>query len=98
MWTDISNLSARTPLGVSSTNQIAFNPGTQAGDLNTWDGNNWVNMQPANQHFFIPVENRQPYLALNYCIALQGIFPPPRDPLESPYQIFPLNLAPLGRA
>jgi microcystin-dependent protein len=23
-----------------------------------------------------PHENRQPYLALNYCIALQGIFPP----------------------
>jgi microcystin-dependent protein len=23
-----------------------------------------------------PHENRQPYLALNYCIALQGVFPP----------------------
>ncbi|MBV8037263.1 phage tail protein [Roseateles sp.] len=24
----------------------------------------------------LPHENRQPYLALNFCIALQGIFPP----------------------
>ncbi len=23
-----------------------------------------------------PHENRQPYLTLNYCIALQGVFPP----------------------
>ena len=23
-----------------------------------------------------PHENRMPFLALNYCIALQGIFPP----------------------
>src|SRR5258708_1133817 len=98
IWTDISNLSARTPLAVSSTNQIAFNPGTQAGDLITWDGNNWVNMQPANQHFSIPVENRQPYLAINYCIALQGIFPARSDPFVSQIQIFPFNFAPLGWA
>jgi len=31
-------------------------------------------IQPAGSGF--PHENRQPYLALNFCIALQGIFPP----------------------
>jgi microcystin-dependent protein len=97
-WTDIANLSAITPLAVSSTNQIAFNPGTQAGDLITWDGINWVNMQPAVQHFSIPVENRQPFLAVNYCIASQGIFPSRADPFVSQIQIFPYNFPPLGWA
>jgi microcystin-dependent protein len=98
VWTDIANLSAVTPLAVSSTNQIAFNPGTQAGDLITWDGINWVNMQPAVQHFSIAVENRQPFLAVNYCIALRGIFPSRADPFLSQIQIFPYNFAPLGWA
>jgi microcystin-dependent protein len=96
-WTDIANLSAITPLSVSSTNQVAFNPGTASGDLITWDGNNWVNMQPAQQ-FSIAVENRQPYLAVNYCIALQGIFPAHNDPFVSQIQIFPFNFPPLGWA
>ena len=100
VWTDIANLSAITPLAVSSTNQIAFNPGTQAGDLITWDGNNWVNMQPATQHFSIAVENRQPFLAVNYCIALQGIFPARSDgePFVSQIQCFPYNFPPRGWA
>jgi microcystin-dependent protein len=100
IWTDIANLSALTPLTVSSTNQIAFNPGTLAGDLITWDGNNWVNTQPATQHFSIVVENRQPYLAVNYCIALLGIFPARSDaePFVSQIQIFPYNFAPKGWA
>ena len=99
-WTDIANLSATTPLAVSSTNQLAFNPGTQAGDLITWDGNNWVNTQPAIQHFSIQVENRQPFLAVNYCIALLGIFPARNDgtPFVSQIQIFPYNFAPNGWA
>ncbi len=99
VWTDIANLSAITPLAVSSTNQIAFNPGTQAGDLITWDGNNWINMQPA-QHFSIAVENRQPFLAVNYCIAMQGIFPSRSDgePFMSQIQIFPYNFPPNGWA
>jgi microcystin-dependent protein len=96
-WTDIANLSAISPLAVSSTNQVAFNRGTAAGDLITWDGNNWVNMQPAQQ-FSISVENRQPYLAVNYCIALQGIFPARNEPFVSQIQIFPFNFAPLGWA
>ena len=97
IWTDIANLSARTPLSVSSTNQVALNAGTKTGDLITWDGNNWINMQPAQQ-FSIAVDNRQPYLAVNYCIALQGIFPARNDPFVSQIQIFPFNFPPRGWA
>jgi len=96
-WTDIANLSARTPLSVSSTNQVALNAGTQSGDLITWDGNNWVNLQPAQQ-FSLIVDNRQPYLTVNYCIALQGIFPARNDPFVSQIQIFPFNFPPKGWA
>jgi microcystin-dependent protein len=100
IWTDVANLSASSPLSVSSTNQLSLNAGTQSGDLITWDGTNWVNMQPAVQHFSFTVENRQPYLAVNFCIALQGIFPARNDavPFVSQIQIFPFNFQPTGWA
>lgn len=99
-WTDIANISANPPLVVSSTNQISFNPGTQVGDLITWDGNNWLNMQPAATHFNFTVENRQPFLVVNYCIALQGIFPARAGdfPFVAQIQIFGCNFAPRGWA
>lgn len=76
-WKDCDPLTITTtpPLSVLSTNIVALNPGTAAGDLITWDGLNWVNSQPAIQHFNIGANNLQPYLVLNYCIALQGVFP-----------------------
>ena len=100
IFTDITNIAAKAPLTVSATNQVAFNPGPAVGDLITWDGNNWVNMQPAIQHFSFTVDNRQPYLALNYCIALLGIFPSRSDsePFVSQIQLFPFNFAPNGWA
>jgi microcystin-dependent protein len=99
-FTNVANLSATTPLSVSATNQISLNPGTAVGDLITWDGNNWVNMQPATEHFSFTLDNRQPYLAMNYCIAMQGIFPARSDatPFVSQIQLFPFNFAPLGWA
>lgn len=95
-----ANLTAKSPLAVSATNQVALNPGTHSGDLITWDGANWVNMQPAIQHFSFSVDNRQPYLALNFCIALQGIFPARSDinPFVSQIEIFGFNFAPVGWA
>lgn len=57
-----------------------------------------------------PHENRQPYLTLNYCIALQGIFPSYSKDFESPEQtrgadsfvgeimIMPINFTPQGYA
>jgi microcystin-dependent protein len=97
----VSNLSAQSPLAVSATNQVSINAGTQVGDLITWDGANWVNLQPALQHFtFNNVENRQPFLALNYCIALQGIFPSRSDgtPFLCQVELFGFNFAPNGWA
>lgn len=100
VWTDPSNVGALAPLSVSSTNQLSLNAGTQTGDLITWDGANWVNMQPATEHFSFPVDNRQPFLAMNYCIALQGIFPARSDgtPFVSEIELFGFNFAPTGWA
>jgi microcystin-dependent protein len=101
-WKDASGLTltATTPLSISSTNNIALNPGTAAGDLITWDGANWVNKQPATQHFTINVDNRQPSLVLNYCIALQGVFPSrsSSSPFISEIELFAFSFAPKGFA
>ena len=96
----IANLTAKAPLAVSNTNQVSINPGTAVGDLITWDGANWVNLQPAPLHFTDNVENRQPFLTLNFCIAMQGIFPARSDasPFLSQVEVFGFNFAPLGWA
>jgi microcystin-dependent protein len=95
-----ANLTAVAPLTVSATNQVALNAGTATGQLITWDGTNWVNMAPAVQHFTLTVDNRQPWLALNYCIAETGVFPSRNDaqPYLSQIQLFPFNFAPTGWA
>src|ERR1700722_10060978 len=91
---------AGTPLAIK-TNNLQINPGTQNGDLLTWDGNNWVNTQPAIQHFNVIVDNHQPYLVVNYVIGLFGIYPSPSDATE-PYlgeiYIMGCNFAPTGFA
>lgn len=99
-WKDFSTLAitASGPLSISSTNTVALNPGTAAGDLITWDGNNWVNMQPAVQHFTLPVSNLQPYLTLNYCIALQGIFPSRNTPFLGEIDVYSFAFPPKGWA
>ena len=101
-WKDASALTitAMTPLTISNINNIALNPGTNVGDLITWDGTNWVNMQPAVQHFNLTVDNRQPYLAMNYCIALQGVFPSQNSstPFISEIELYSFNFAPKGFA
>ena len=74
-------LTANAPLSIA-TNNVRINPGTTVGDLITWDGNNWVNTQPAVQHFSYTLDNVQPYLAVNYCISLFGIFPSQNDASE----------------
>jgi microcystin-dependent protein len=93
-----SALAGKAPILVSSTNAISINPGTQSGDLITWDGSNWVNMLPAVQHFSLEASNLQPYLVGNFCIAVNGIFPSRSDgtPFVSQIQLFGFNFAPLG--
>jgi microcystin-dependent protein len=101
-WKDASGIpvTATTPLTVSSINNIALNPGTASGDLITWDGANWINMQPAVQHFNITVDNRQPFLTLNYCIALSGVYPSRNssEPFLSEIELYAFNYAPKGFA
>jgi microcystin-dependent protein len=100
-WKDFSTvtITAASPLSVSSTNTISINPGTASGDLITWDGNNWVNMQPAVQHFSpVFVNNLQPSLTLNYCIALQGIFPSRNTPFLSEIDLYSFSFPPKGWA
>ena len=101
-WKNASGttLTATPMLSVSSTNNIALNPGTAVGDLITWDGTNWINMQPAVQHFSLAVDNRQPFLTLNYCIALTGVFPSRSsdNPFLSEIELYAFNFAPKGFA
>jgi microcystin-dependent protein len=100
-----SFISANAPTGKApltvTANTVQLNPGTAVGDLLTWDGNNWVNAQPAVQHFSFSVDNRQPYLTLNYVIAEFGIFPSQNDATE-PYvgeiYLMGCNFAPVGFA
>jgi microcystin-dependent protein len=57
----------------------------EAGNLLTFDGNNWIAKDllilTYNTGSGVPINNMQPSLALNYCIALNGIYPS-RDGIE----------------
>jgi len=101
-WKDASTYSGTAPIIVNaSTNTIALNPGTAAGDLLTWDGNNWINKRPTfAPHFSDQLNNMQPYLVLNYCIALEGIFPSRNgaEPFLGEIQLYGFNFAPRGFA
>jgi microcystin-dependent protein len=95
-----TSYTAGAPLAVK-TNNLQINPGTLTGDLLTWDGDNWVNTQPAVQHFSVSVDNHQPYVVVNYVIGLFGIYPSQSDATE-PYvgEIYMMgcNFAPVGFA
>lgn len=101
-WKDASTYSGTAPVVVdASTNNIALNPGTAEGDLLTWDSNNWINKQPGfAPHFTDLINNMQPYLVLNYCIALQGIFPSRNgaEPFLGEIELYGFNFAPKGFA
>ncbi len=93
-------LTAKAPLSVTA-NKVSINPGTTSGDLISWDGNNWVNIQPAPLHFSFTQDNRQPYLAVNYCISLFGVYPTQNDaslPFVGEIFIMGCNFAPVGFA
>jgi microcystin-dependent protein len=104
-WTAVAGgggtYTGTAPISVnSSTNTISLNAGTTAGDLITWDGLNWVSTQPATQHFSVTANNRQPYLALNYQIAIYGIYPShsSSDPYIGEIMITGWNFATTGFA
>jgi microcystin-dependent protein len=99
-WTQLgiasSALSGASPISIVS-NVVKLNSGTATGQLITWDGVNWINTNPKPA---INQTNMQPYLALNYCIALQGIFPSRNgaDPFLGEIQLFGFNFDPIGFA
>ena len=65
------SLSAASPI-IIQTNTIRLNAGTAIGQLITWDGANWLNTSPKSP---TGISNIQPYLTVNYCICISGIFP-----------------------
>lgn len=76
-----------------------------AGDMLTYDGNNWVAIpEPTLTTGFMgsgqSFNNRDPYLGVNYIIALQGIFPSrsSADPFIAEIIMFAGNFAPRGWA
>jgi hypothetical protein len=89
---------AAPPLNISGTHVIGLNPATNPGDLLTWDGDNWI-AAPFSYHQFT-INNMQPYLGLNYCIALQGLYPPRNgaEPYIGEIMIFAGNFAPRNYA
>jgi microcystin-dependent protein len=70
--TPVGNLLATESAGVTATYASASPSATMRAGSIAASGNATVaSAGSGNSH-----ENRQPYLAMNYCIALQGIFPP----------------------
>ncbi len=86
------------PINVDNeSNTIGLNAATSAGDLMTWDGNNWVARPPETQSFTI--NNMQPWLGVNYCIALMGIYPSRnQEPFIAEIMLFAGNFAPRNYA
>jgi microcystin-dependent protein len=88
-YNDLTNKPAFTNWDKDSTDNINKPADATSGDLLTYDGNNWVAKRIVNgytgvtggsQSFSI----RDPYLALNYQIAIYGIFPS-RNMSSDPY-------------
>jgi len=89
--------SGLAPVNVNNTaNTIGLNAGTTTGDLMSWDGNNWVSTRPED----LALNNMQPFLCVNYIIALQGIYPSRNsaEPFIAEIILFGGNFAPRGWA
>ncbi len=82
---------------------LGFN-GVHQGNVVEWDtsGNHWVakNITIGNTGGGQAVNNMQPYLVINYCISLVGIFPSRNDgdPYIGEIELFGFNFAPNGWA
>ncbi len=88
------------PIDVDNeSNTIGLNAGTSAGDLITWDGNNWIN-RGLGQVPLHNISNMQPYLGIYHCIALVGVFPSRNsaDPMVAEIMLFAGNFPPRGWA
>ena len=83
------------------TGDAAAFPTGEYGDLFTHDGTNWVAKKlSVVTSTARPFNNRNPYLGINYIIALQGIFPSRdgTDPFIAEISMFGGSFAPRGWA
>jgi microcystin-dependent protein len=98
-------LALYTPLVLSATSDtLKLKPGTASGNFLTWDGINWVSKTTTYTASIaggnLPLSIRNPYLGLNFIIALQGIFPSRSgaQPFLGEIEMVGFNFAPLGWA
>jgi microcystin-dependent protein len=84
-------------LDIFRSNSVKLNTGTTRNQLISWDNTNWVNTNPKASTINV---NIQPYLALNYCISLYGVFPQQNsgNPYVGDIELFAFNFAPVGWA
>ena len=85
------------PQGPAGVDGTTIPDGSITGDLLTWDGGNWIAQAPAPD---APENNMQPFLAVNYIIGLQGIYPSRNglEPFIGEISMFGGNFAPRGWA
>jgi microcystin-dependent protein len=95
--------------GITSDDTSHWNNGlhaivAEAGNIISYDGNNWVAkdlvLTTNNTGSGVPIQNMQPSLVLNWCIALQGLFPSRNSasPFIGEIQLYGFNFAPRGFA
>lgn len=88
----------------STQNYVKNTSATVAGNMMTYDGTNWVSKKLAlgvsGNPAPVAINNMQPYLALNYCIATQGVYPSRNamEPFLGEIDLFTFNFVPMGYA
>jgi microcystin-dependent protein len=98
-------LAVKDPLVLSATNDtLKLKPGTASGNFLTWDGTNWVSKTTTYTTSVAggsqPLPIRNPYLGVNFIIALNGIFPSRsgQNPFVGEIEMVGFNFAPTGWA
>jgi microcystin-dependent protein len=86
------------PPGADGADGAGLTNGTIPGQLLLWQSNSWVAALPSPQQIII--DNMQPYAAINYVIATEGIFPSRNgsEPFLGEIYMFAGNFAPRGYA
>ena len=88
------------PTGANGATGAGVPAGVNAGDMIVYDGTNWVakSLVTGITGSSVPFNNKQPYLTVNFCIALQGIFPSRNgdSPFLGEIEMFGFDFEPLG--
>ena len=99
------SITVKAPLVLSAgSDTLKLKPGTATGNFLTWDGTNWVAKTTTYTTSIAggsqPLPIRNPYLGVNFIIALQGIFPSPNgtDAFIGEIEMAGFNFAPKGWA